>query len=188
MGDPDRSDVDAQFAEIIAHWSDDALTRPGPAPWPDAEGMDEAEDQPRPPGGTPDTPGGAPTTAGGSTVAPPPTAPPGPLEPPSAAAPAAPPEGPARPPEPARHVDDPEEHFHPGPTQPLPAGDLQFWGIVIGLTGGPLLLLYLTLFDRTADSLWLLLAIGLTVGGFAMLVSRLPRHRDGDDDDDGAVV
>ena len=193
MGDPDRSDVDAQFAEIIAHWSDDALSRPGAAPWPEAEGVDdpvEGGDPPPAPPGAGATPGG-----GANLTLPPPASPPVPSpgpppDPPATPTPAAG-SGP-RPAEPgaSAHRDepqeDPEEHFHPGPTQPLPAGDLQFWGIVIGLTGGPLLLLYLVLFNRDASSLWLLLSIAMTVGGFAMLVSRLPGHRDEDDDDDGA--
>ena len=83
-------------------------------------------------------------------------------------------------------VEDPEEHFEPGPTAPLPAGDLQFWGILIGLVGGPLLLLYLVLFNRDGNPLWMLAAVGMSVGGFGLLVQRLPRHRD--DDDDGAVL
>jgi hypothetical protein len=78
--------------------------------------------------------------------------------------------------------DDLEEHFVPLPLAPLPVGDLQFWAIIIGMCGGPLLLLYLVLFDRGASSLWVLAAIGMSIGGFALLVSRMPGH-DGDDDD-----
>ncbi len=76
----------------------------------------------------------------------------------------------------------------PPPPAPLPAGDLQFWGILLGLVGGPGLLLYLIMFDRDAGSLWIALGIALSVGGFGLLVARLPSHRDEDDDDDGAVV
>ena len=83
-------------------------------------------------------------------------------------------------------VEEPEEHFEPGPTAPLPAGDLQFWGILAGLVGGPLLLLFLVLFNREGNPLWMLLAVGITVAGFGLLVQRLPRHRD--EDDDGAVL
>ena len=84
----------------------------------------------------------------------------------------------------AHQVDDEvEEHFEPPPVTPLPAGDLQFWAIIAGMTGGPLLLLYLVFFKRDTSSLWILLAIGMSVGGFALLVSRMP---DQDDDDDGA--
>src|SRR6478736_5510408 len=39
MSDQDRSNVDAQFAEIIAHWAeDDALASTGAGPWPEQEG------------------------------------------------------------------------------------------------------------------------------------------------------
>jgi len=218
MSDQDRSDVDAQFAEIIAHWAeDDALASTGAGPWPEQEGYGPppaeratapdtgqgTDAQPRQPGtedrrqGTEDS---RPSTPGPSPSGPTPSGPtpsgPTPVDhttPP--AQPAPPPAVPSWGPEPAgrapRRPDehaqaDPEDHFIPGPTAPLPAGDLQFWGILIGLTGGPLLLLYLILFDRSADGLWLLLAISMTVGGFALLVSRLPRHRDEDDGDDGA--
>jgi hypothetical protein len=80
--------------------------------------------------------------------------------------------------------DEVEEHFEPPPVTPLPAGDLQFWAIIAGMTGGPLLLLYLVFFNRDASSYWILAAIAMSVGGFAMLVSRMPGRRD--DDDDGA--
>jgi hypothetical protein len=85
----------------------------------------------------------------------------------------------------AHEVDDEvEEHFEPPPVTPLPAGDLQFWAIIAGMTVGPLLLLYLVFFNRNASSYWILAAIAMSVGGFALLVSRMPGQND--DDDDGA--
>jgi hypothetical protein len=85
----------------------------------------------------------------------------------------------------AFEVDDEyEEHFEPPPVAPLPAGDLQFWAILAGMCGGPLLLLYLMLFNRGAGSVWILSSIALSVGGFALLVLRLPSQQE--DDDDGA--
>ncbi len=85
----------------------------------------------------------------------------------------------------AHQIDDEvEEHFEPPPVTPLPAGDLQFWAIIAGMSGGPLLLVYLVFFNRYASSLWILLAIGMSVGGFALLVSRMPGQDD--DDDNGA--
>ena len=85
----------------------------------------------------------------------------------------------------AHEVDDEyEEHFEPPPVTPLPAGDLQFWAIIAGMGGGPLLLLYLVFFNREASSYWMLTAIAMSVGGFALLVSRMPGHHE--DDDDGA--
>lgn len=80
--------------------------------------------------------------------------------------------------------DDYEEHFEPGPVAPLPVGDLQFWAIIAGMGGGPLLLLFLVLFNRDGNGYWILTAIAMSVGGFALLVSRLPGHQE--DDDDGA--
>jgi hypothetical protein len=85
----------------------------------------------------------------------------------------------------AFEVDDEfEEHFQPPPVAPLPVGDLQFWGIIAGMGGGPLLLLYLMLFNRGAGTSWILTSIVMSVGGFALLVSRLPSRQE--DDDDGA--
>jgi len=77
-----------------------------------------------------------------------------------------------------------EEHFEPPPATPLPAGDLQFWAIIAGMGGGPLLLLYLVFFNREASSYWILTALAMSVAGFALLVSRMPGHHE--DDDDGA--
>ena len=85
----------------------------------------------------------------------------------------------------AQEVDEEdEEHFEPLPVTPLPVGDLQFWAILAGMAGGPLLLIYLVFFKPNAGSSWILTAIALSVGGFALLVTRLPGHHD--DDDDGA--
>jgi len=85
----------------------------------------------------------------------------------------------------AHEVDDEyEEHFEPPPVTPLPAGDLAFWAIIAGMGGGPLLLVYLVFFNRDASSYWILAAIAMSVGGFALLVSRMPSHHE--DDDDGA--
>jgi hypothetical protein len=212
-------DVDAQFADIIAHWNDvtdepDRGPRPSdPGVTPADPGAEAATSQPSTDdastGGSPRH--GSPTDgspkdgspAGGSArTATPPTPPD-----PSPAPPAAPPpprsrpqhfrfEGGTNPPgEPVgpppswrspEPPDEPEEHFQPGPTAPLPAGDLQFWGILAGLVGGPLMLVYLVLFNREGNPLWMLAAVGVTVAGFGLLVQRLPRHRD--DDDDGAVL
>jgi len=77
--------------------------------------------------------------------------------------------------------DDYEEHFEPPPVAPLPVGDLQFWAIIGGMVGGPLLLLFLVFFHREASGYWMLTAIAITIGGFALLVSRLPGHDDQDD-------
>ena len=81
-----------------------------------------------------------------------------------------------------------DEHFEPGPTAPLPPQeDLQFWGIVVGLVAGPLLLLWQVLF-HTGSTWWTLGALGLIVLGFVLLVLRQPHSRDADDPDNGARV
>lgn len=93
---------------------------------------------------------------------------------------------PWRAPSPGPGPDGLDEHFVPPIPEPLPAGDLQFWAIIVGMVGGPLLLLYLTIFARDAPSWWMLVAVAATAGGFGLLVSRLPAGRD--DEDDGARV
>ncbi|HET8600304.1 MAG TPA: hypothetical protein VFL99_08260 [Segeticoccus sp.] len=176
------NDLDAQFAEIVAHWNDPTAEPP-------------AADR-----GSPGTSAGGDGAGDGAGdgvtgVNPPPyiaRIPPARREPPAAPAPDSTPDPPLEPPlEPAwrgYEVDDEEEHFVPPPPRPLPAGDLSFWGILVGLLGGPLLLLYLAFFDRSAGSLWVAAGLALTIGGFALLVARQPRRRDEDDDDTGAQV
>ena len=81
-----------------------------------------------------------------------------------------------------------EEGYVPPDPPPLPRIDLPgglAWAAVIL---GPLFLLFAGLFWRTASPLWLGLAVLSFIGGFGALVMRLPSHRDGDGDDDGAVV
>ncbi len=81
------------------------------------------------------------------------------------------------------------EHFTPAPTAPLPPQeDIQFWGIILGLVGGPLLLLWLVLFRPHVSDWWTIGALLLTAGGFVLLVMRQPHSRDENDPDDGAVV
>jgi hypothetical protein len=178
VNDPDRLhpadgfDDDAMFAYIVAHLNDDAA-EPERATWPPAEEAATDDDA-------------AEETAGESADRPPgeieqwpinqPPVPPTPQDPPEAAGAQV-----WR----AHEVDDGyEEHFEPPPVTPLPVGDLQFWAIIAGMGGGPLLLLYLVFFNRDASGYWSLTAIALSVGGFALLVSRIPGHYR--DDDDGS--
>jgi hypothetical protein len=198
-------DIDARFDDIIAHWDDPAADSertgqthhdkginpppqvrfgPGPGrPSTEAGGNGSGErgaddDGPEAPGSTeaPDTPGSG--TSDGSGAAE------GSVGSSEVRASAEPPDQGWR----TQPTPEEEEHFVPPPPAPLPAGDLQFWGILIGLVGGPGLLLYLIMFDRDAGSLWIALAIALSLGGFGLLVARLPSHRDEDDGDDGARV
>lgn len=75
------------------------------------------------------------------------------------------------------------DSFEPPDPGPLPPShDHQFWGIVLGLTGGPLLLLWLLLTQDEVSG-WLgMLGAAMTVGGFALLVLRQPTDRDETDD------
>ncbi len=74
-----------------------------------------------------------------------------------------------------------EDHFVPAATDPLPAGDLHFWGIVAGLTIGPLLILLSALFSAIDTIPWGALGMIGTIAGFVLLVLRSPKHRSGDD-------
>jgi len=143
--------LDEQFAEIIAHWDEEAA------------GADPLDDDPAEGGGD----GAREEVRRGEDVAPP-------------QAPGAAPRTGWR----VFEGTDAEDHFEPPPPQPLPSGeDKHFWGIIMGLVGGPLMLLFLVVFDRAGSGWWKLLALVVTVTGFVLLVLRQPTP--GDDDDDG---
>ena len=72
--------------------------------------------------------------------------------------------------------DEDDEHFVPPPPPPLPAGDLHFWAIVIGLVLGPLLVA-LSAVVPLLGSVWTTVGVLLTLAGFVLLVLRLPRSR-----------
>lgn len=193
----DGRDVDAEFAAIIAGWdavpdlppslTDDAWSPPASdAPRSSDDEAQSSDDLAQPPDGPPaasDAPiasDAARPDARGQD--------PAPGDRGSDAAPPAPP--------PAREVPPPgiveagleEGHFEPRPVQLPPQEDLHFWGIVIGLTVGPLLLIYLAFFGEGHSRWWMYAAFALIIGGFALLVLRQPRKRDEDDHDDGARV
>lgn len=183
MNDPDRRhtsdgfDHDAMFAEIVAHWSE-AGTEPTPVQAPSTGDLPGDEG----PGEERQTKDRLPSSHQPWPTDPPVSPPTSPLVWPTATEPRAIPAPEAWR---AHEVgDEQEEHFEPPATAPLPVGDLQFWAILAGMVGGPLLLLYLVLFNRDAGSYWMLTAIAMSVGGFALLVARLPR--DHEDDDNGA--
>lgn len=89
------------------------------------------------------------------------------------------PEGPGRWRESAP-ADDSLDHFVPEPPPPLPAGDLHFWAVLLGLTLGPLLLVLANVVPVLQGEVWTWLGIGLSVTGFVLLVLRPPTPRDGD--------
>jgi hypothetical protein len=190
--------VDAQFADIVAHWDDVA---PLPDRGPDAPQTNDVptegslgvvpgvlDDAPR----SEPEPGEAPPPARPSGVNPSPVV--GSIPVWRGATGAAPGADAvdgtdARERPGASSADDDDEHFEPGPTAPLPPQeDIHFWGIVVGLVGGPLLLLWLVIFRPDVSDWWVLGALGLTVMGFVLLVLRQPHSRDEDDPDNGARV
>lgn len=172
-------DVDAEFADIVARW-------------------DEVESLPDQPAASApevtDGPGTTPAAAPGvnpplrSSTNPPPTRPFVVWR--GAEIPEPQPGDEAPDPVELRDLSDlDDEHFEPGPTAPLPPQeDLQFWGIIVGLVAGPILLLWLVLFHPNVSSWWTMGALGLTIMGFVLLVLRQPHSRDEDDPDNGARV
>lgn len=80
--------------------------------------------------------------------------------------------------------DDHDAHFVPPIQTDLPTAeeDPMFWAIVVGLAGGPLLLLYALFFDRGGSPWWVVTALTMIVGGFVLLVLRGGMERDPSDD------
>ncbi len=84
-----------------------------------------------------------------------------------------------------RHSDDHDgDHFVPPTDTDLPSAedDPMYWAIVVGLAGGPLLMLYIVLFDRDGSGWWVVTAVTMIVVGFVLLVLRGGTERDPSDD------
>ncbi|MEO7421017.1 MAG: hypothetical protein ABIU87_01320 [Ornithinibacter sp.] len=79
-----------------------------------------------------------------------------------------------------------DEHFEPPAVRLPPQEDLHFWGAVLGLVAGPLLLLYVAMARPFHSTRWFIASVVLSVAGFALLVLRQPAHRDPTSGDDGA--
>jgi hypothetical protein len=187
-GEPEL-DIDSAFAAIIAGWGEDEPA-PGTGSWPVAEDL-----------GGPDGPDAPPAVTPGASSPP--------SVSPSAVPPAADDAG-DRPGDneivlPAvvlggmtgqtvgpRDSDPnapspPEEGYIPPEPPPLPRGDLVSRLLWMGAIGGPLFLLVAAIAWRDAPRILILAAVAAFVGGFVMLVMRMPHDRE-DDGDDGAVV
>lgn len=82
-----------------------------------------------------------------------------------------------------RSYEPPEEddHFVPPRPDPLPAGDLHFWAILVGLVVGPLLI-FLSAVLPVLPRAWTGVGALLTLVGFVLLVLRQPRRRRHDGD------
>lgn len=82
-----------------------------------------------------------------------------------------------------RSYEPPEEddHFVPPRPDPLPAGDLHFWAILVGLVVGPLLI-FVSAVLPVLPRPWTGVGALLTLVGFVLLVLRQPRRRRHDGD------
>ena len=81
-----------------------------------------------------------------------------------------------------------DDHFEPPEVTLPPQEDLHFWGAVIGLVAGPLMLLYVVFARPFHSTRWFIVAIVVSLVGFGLLILRQPRHRDPTSGDDGARV
>lgn len=76
-----------------------------------------------------------------------------------------------------------DDHYTPPPPAPLPPSeDKHFWLMIVALVAGPLLFLYLLLFNRDGNGWWMLFALLVSIAGFVLLVLRQPLERDEGDD------
>jgi hypothetical protein len=156
-------DVEAAFADIVAHWDDSSRTPVGS--WPAQEdlgpiiiGDDLTDDEP-------DADEVSADSGSSYTVSLTPTD----------WAPRVP-EVPV------------EEGYVPPDPPPLPRGDLIGWLAWTAVIGGPLFLLLASQVWTDIGRIWIMLAVLAFIAGFAAIVARLPNSRNDDDPDDGAVV
>ncbi|MEO7267980.1 MAG: hypothetical protein ABIW49_02110 [Knoellia sp.] len=173
-------DIDAEFDAIVARWDDDSPQLPKPRTVQDITTAYAALSRPEPTSPEPVAENDEPTEPEAAAPEVEKFVDPEPL----ALAPTAPPEvwreGPS--------IDaEDDDHFEPGPVQLPPGEDLGYWGAIAGLVGGPLLMIWIALTGPFHRGWWILGAIVLFLGGFALLVMRSPKLRD-PHDDDGARV
>ena len=209
-GDMDERDVDARFASIVAGWEGPvpaADEPPGEGSGPDAaEPSAAAATTPAAPAAageataaerdpTADAAQDDPTDAGEPAPQPPhPRSPwvnPSPLDvvvPPSAWRTAEPADPTTEAAATAAEAALEDEHFEPPEVVLPPQEDLHFWGAVIGLVAGPLMLLYVVFARPFHSTRWFVIAIVVSLVGFGLLILRQPRHRDPTSGDDGARV
>jgi hypothetical protein len=204
-GEMDERDVDERFASIVAGWgsalpgdgtddegqpADDARgATPAPGDTDDSDGTDDGD------GSADDAEAVDDDAADGSPSAPepgarPPWVNPSPLDVvlPASSWRVSPPPAGAAPASRRAEPDDADDHYEPPPVTLPPQEDLHFWGAVVGLVGGPLLLLYVALARPFHSDRWFAAGVVLSLVGFGLLVLRQPRHRDPTDGDDGARV
>jgi hypothetical protein len=83
---------------------------------------------------------------------------------------------------------DDDEHFEPPEVVLPPQEDLHFWGAVIGLVAGPLMLLWVVFARPTHSTRWFAVSVVVSLVGFGLLILRQPKHRDPTSGDNGARV
>lgn len=83
-------------------------------------------------------------------------------------------------------AEEPDEGFEPPEPEPLGSAEPVMVLAWLGAAGGPLVFLLLVLLWPSAPSAAWWATLVATLAGWGVVVWRLPRHRDGDDD--GAVV
>ena len=201
-GDMDERDVEARFASIVAQWD---------APVADADGLSHDEpgaaDPAEAEAAAQATDGDAPVDDTTEPDAAPPVVPPvtprspwvnpSPLDVvvPASAWRAAEPVDPeteeavaAATEEAEKALADDDEHFEPPEVELPPQEDLHFWGAVIGLVAGPLMLLWVVFARPSHSTRWFVVSVVVSLIGFALLVLRQPNHRDPTSGDNGARV
>jgi hypothetical protein len=183
-----EKDVDEQFAAIMARWDDEAL------------GHDPYGDPTRDPTRDPQEPddAGAPAEDAPGPhlpVRPETVTPPLPMGPTVNPAPSMRRESEPHPAEDGHDdevrlpseildaVEDDDVHYSPPPPAPLPPSeDKHFWTMMVALVGGPLMFLYLLVFNRDGNGWWMMFSLMVAIGGFVLLVLRQPLERDEGDD------
>ena len=198
-GDMDERDVDARFASIIAAWDGplpgvDDPTEAAPQGEPTATGVEAGTAEPV--DGTDGTDGTDAADASDSAL--PASAPRSPWVNPSPLNVVVPASAWRTPDaldpevEAARRAalesdSTPEdEHYEPPEVVLPPQEDLHFWGAVIGLVAGPLMLLYVVFARPFHSTRWFVASVVVSLAGFALLIMRQPTHRDPTSGDDGA--
>jgi hypothetical protein len=201
-GDMDERDVDARFASIVARW-DGPVPDADDTPADDAPGRsstdpalaDELTDGDAPAEDTDETAVGEPDAGEPAAPQSTPRSPwvnPSPLDvvvPSSAwrAAEPADPETQAAAVEAEKALEE-DEHFEPPEVVLPPQEDLHFWGAVIGLVAGPLMLLWVVFARPSNSTRWFIVSVVVSLLGFGLLVLRQPKHRDPTSGDNGARV
>lgn len=205
-GEMDERDVDERFASIVARWEGAAPAAEDAPATPDTDGPSDpdasadARPRPRPATGPADLPGtaapsGAPSSEEDPDAAGPAARPawvnPSPLErvvPQAAWRSATPSDDETKAAAAAAEAELEDEHFEPPEVTLPPQEDLHFWGAVIGLVAGPLMLLYVVFARPFHSTRWFVASVIVSLLGFALLVLRQPRTRDELEGDDGARI